>query len=213
MRESGLRASERSESGRVSGGTSFAPTHEGGGQYMSHLMRRGRKFTLPLAGAALVAVIVAAGAFAAIDRQGKVRGGHADQGRGSVRLSGRVRRRSTGRTWPVSSPRCRSTPAAKPVNVNDPRKGWTGGSIGGHPLKLVGIGCSNDRRRHGHQGDQAAHGAARCRRDDRAAVGRRVDRGRQLREAAPDEDVRRRLLGGAGHDPEGASAELLPLPR
>ena len=28
---------------------------------------------------------------------------------------------------------------------NDPRKGWTGGSIGGHPLKLVGIGCSNDK--------------------------------------------------------------------
>jgi len=32
---------------------------------MSDLMRRGRKFTLPLAAAALVAVIVAAGAFAA----------------------------------------------------------------------------------------------------------------------------------------------------
>jgi len=34
---------------------------------------------------------------------------------------------------------------AKPVNRNDPRKGWTGGSIGGHPVKLVGIGCSNDK--------------------------------------------------------------------
>jgi branched-chain amino acid transport system substrate-binding protein len=34
---------------------------------------------------------------------------------------------------------------AKPKNVNKPRDGWTGGSIGGHPLKLVGIGCSNDR--------------------------------------------------------------------
>jgi branched-chain amino acid transport system substrate-binding protein len=34
---------------------------------------------------------------------------------------------------------------AKPVNANDPRKGWKGGSIGGHPLKLVGIGCSNDK--------------------------------------------------------------------
>jgi branched-chain amino acid transport system substrate-binding protein len=33
---------------------------------------------------------------------------------------------------------------AKPVNPNDPRKGWTGGSIGGHPVKLVGVGCSND---------------------------------------------------------------------
>jgi branched-chain amino acid transport system substrate-binding protein len=34
---------------------------------------------------------------------------------------------------------------AKPVNKNDPRKGWTGGQINGHPLKLVGIGCSNDK--------------------------------------------------------------------
>lgn len=34
---------------------------------------------------------------------------------------------------------------AKPVNPNDPRKGWTGGSIGGHPIKLVGVGCSNDK--------------------------------------------------------------------
>jgi branched-chain amino acid transport system substrate-binding protein len=34
---------------------------------------------------------------------------------------------------------------AKPVNPNDPRKGWTGGQINGHPIKLVGIGCSNDK--------------------------------------------------------------------
>src|SRR5256714_10857450 len=34
---------------------------------------------------------------------------------------------------------------AKPVDPNNPRKGWKGGSIGGHPLKLVGVGCSNDR--------------------------------------------------------------------
>jgi branched-chain amino acid transport system substrate-binding protein len=34
---------------------------------------------------------------------------------------------------------------AKPVNPNKPRSGWTGGSIGGHPLKLVGVGCGNDR--------------------------------------------------------------------
>ena len=33
---------------------------------------------------------------------------------------------------------------AKPVDPNNPRKGWTGGQIGGHPLQLVGIGCSND---------------------------------------------------------------------
>ena len=34
---------------------------------------------------------------------------------------------------------------AKPANPNKPRTGWTGGSIGGHPLKLVGVGCSNDK--------------------------------------------------------------------
>src|SRR4051795_10055910 len=34
---------------------------------------------------------------------------------------------------------------AKAKNKNKPRDGWTGGSINGHPLKLVGIGCSNDR--------------------------------------------------------------------
>jgi branched-chain amino acid transport system substrate-binding protein len=34
---------------------------------------------------------------------------------------------------------------AKPTNANKPRDGWTGGSIGGHPLKLVGVGCSNDK--------------------------------------------------------------------
>jgi branched-chain amino acid transport system substrate-binding protein len=33
---------------------------------------------------------------------------------------------------------------AKPKNPNKPRDGWTGGAIGEHPLKLVGIGCSDD---------------------------------------------------------------------
>jgi branched-chain amino acid transport system substrate-binding protein len=30
-------------------------------------------------------------------------------------------------------------------NPNKPRDGWVGASINGHPLKLVGIGCSNDQ--------------------------------------------------------------------
>ncbi len=33
---------------------------------------------------------------------------------------------------------------ARPKNKNKPSDGWVGGSIGGHPLKLVGIGCAND---------------------------------------------------------------------
>ena len=32
----------------------------------------------------------------------------------------------------------------KAVNPNKPRAGWTGASINGHPLQLVGVGCSND---------------------------------------------------------------------
>jgi branched-chain amino acid transport system substrate-binding protein len=34
---------------------------------------------------------------------------------------------------------------AKAKNPSKPRDGWTGGQINGHPLKLVGVGCSNDR--------------------------------------------------------------------
>src|SRR3954453_578020 len=34
---------------------------------------------------------------------------------------------------------------AKAKNPNKPRDGWVGGSVNGHPLKLVGVGCSNDR--------------------------------------------------------------------
>ena len=68
--------------------------------------------------------------------------------------------RSTGRTWPASSPAMSEYAGGEAGQPNDPRKGWTGGSISGHPLKLVGIGCSQRPRGHGDQGDQAAHGAA-----------------------------------------------------
>jgi branched-chain amino acid transport system substrate-binding protein len=34
---------------------------------------------------------------------------------------------------------------ARPKDPNLPRAGWTGGAIGNHPLKLVGVGCSDDR--------------------------------------------------------------------
>src|SRR5262245_19709397 len=33
---------------------------------------------------------------------------------------------------------------ARPKNPNKPSAGMTGGSIGGHPLQIVGFGCSND---------------------------------------------------------------------
>ena len=34
---------------------------------------------------------------------------------------------------------------AKPKNPNKPKDGFTGGAIGNHPLKLVGVGCGNDQ--------------------------------------------------------------------
>jgi branched-chain amino acid transport system substrate-binding protein len=34
---------------------------------------------------------------------------------------------------------------AKAVDPNNPRKGWTGGQINGHPLKMVGVGCGNSK--------------------------------------------------------------------
>ena len=34
---------------------------------------------------------------------------------------------------------------AKPKNPNLPRAGFTGASVAGHPITLVGVGCSNDR--------------------------------------------------------------------
>ena len=33
---------------------------------------------------------------------------------------------------------------ARPKNKNKPSDGWVGGSIGGHPLNIVGIGCANE---------------------------------------------------------------------
>jgi branched-chain amino acid transport system substrate-binding protein len=34
---------------------------------------------------------------------------------------------------------------AKPKNPNNPSAGMVGGSIGGHPIQIVGFGCGNDR--------------------------------------------------------------------
>ena len=72
------------------------------------------------------------------------------------------------------------------------------------------------RERHGrlgYQGDHAAHRPARCRHDDRAALGRRVRCRGQLRQAAPDEDVREQHGRRVGHHGRREGAELLPLQR
>ena len=44
---------------------------------------------------------------------------------------------------------------AKPKNPNKPRDGFTGGAIGDHPLKLVGVGCGDDTSDTGDQGSRA----------------------------------------------------------
>ena len=103
---------------------------------MSRLWGRGWKLALPILGVALVAAMAAASTFAASATPIKVAVLSDCEGAFGAfdgqDLAGVVSAMS-------------EYAGAKPVNPNDPRKGWTGGSIGGHPVKLVGIGCSNDR--------------------------------------------------------------------
>jgi branched-chain amino acid transport system substrate-binding protein len=108
-------------------------------------MRRGRKLALPLAGAAVIAVVVAAGALAATtSTSGKVAAGTPIKVAVLSDCQGAFGA-FDGQDLAGVVAAMSEYAGAKPVNPNDPRKGWTGGSIGGHPLKLVGIGCSNDR--------------------------------------------------------------------
>ena len=102
---------------------------------------------------------------------------------------------------------------AKAKNKNKPRDGWTGGSINGHPLKLVGVGCSNDRA------DTAIKETKRLMEqlgadiligplsgDESIAVA-------NYAKQHPNEDVRGRFRRRAGHDAEGPGPELLPVQR
>ena len=102
---------------------------------------------------------------------------------------------------------------AKPKDPNDPRKGITGGSIAGHPIKIVAVGCGSDNA------DLAIKETRRIMEQNKADVmigplsGDESVAIAQLRQAAPDADLRRRLGRRAGHHAEGAGAELLPLQR
>src|SRR4029077_16596510 len=103
---------------------------------MSRLWGRGWKLALPILGVGLVAAMAAASTFAASATPIKVAVLSDCEGAFGAfdgqDLAGVVSAMS-------------EDAGAKPVKPNDPRKGWTGGSIGGHPVNLVGIGCSNDR--------------------------------------------------------------------
>ncbi len=102
---------------------------------------------------------------------------------------------------------------AKAKNPNKPRDGWTGGQINGHPLKLVGVGCSNDRA------DTAIKETKRLMEqlgadimigplsgDESIAV---ANYAKQHPTKTFVDGVGRRT----GHDAEGAGEELLPLQR
>ena len=70
--------------------------------------------------------------------------------------------RSTPRTWPASSPRCRSSRAPSRRTRTSRAQAGPGASITGHPLKLVGVGCGNDNADKAIKETQAPHGAARA---------------------------------------------------
>ena len=140
-------------------------------------------------------------------------GRDADQDRGPVRLPGRVRRRSTTRTSRASSPRCRSTPA------RSRRTRTSRATAGSAARSAVTRSSSSASAARTTRADKAIKETKRLMEQlerghhDRPALRRRGDRGRELREGASDEDVRQRHRGRAGHDAEGAGAELLPLQR
>ena len=137
---------------------------------------------------------------------------HADQGRRPVGLPGRLRLvRQPGPGGVVAA--FSQFAGAKPKNPNKPRDGMTGGAIGDHPIKIVGIGCSDDRA------DTAIKETRRLMEQLGADVmigplsGDESIAVANYAKQHPDQDVRRRLRGRAGHDAQGAGPELLPLQR
>ena len=91
--------------------------------------------------------------------------------------------------------------------------GLDGAKVAGKDIEIVGYGCADDTA------DKAIEETRRLVEQEdaddphRPAVGRRGHRGRQLRaRSTRTSHVHQRHLGRAGHDAEGAGAELLPLP-
>ena len=152
-------------------------------------------------------------------RRGRARRGAAQpperrgaaQARDPVGLPGRVRRVLRA-TSAARRRRSRSSPARSP-STRRSRAGMDGRLDRRAPIKIVGYGCSNDTAAKAITETKRLMEQLRCRHHDRPAVGRRGDRRRELREGASHEDVPQRHLGRAGHDAQGAGAELLPLQR
>ncbi len=76
-------------------------------------------------------------------RSRKDRGCHADQDRHPLRLPGRIRAQYEADIGGAIAGLSQFA-GAKPKNPNKPSDGMVGGSVAGHPLEIVGFGCSND---------------------------------------------------------------------
>src|SRR6266550_576922 len=116
----------------------------GGGHHMTYVRKKGRRFWLP-AGLSILATALAATMWVTVaagrsststastikiailsDCQGAFASNYEQDIGGAITALAQYA-------------------GVKPKNPNKPSAGWTGGKIGGHPLKLVGIGCSNDK--------------------------------------------------------------------
>ena len=128
--------------------------------------------------------------------------------------SARVRSaRSTRRTRQACTPPCRSTRARSPRIRTILARASRAARSRGHPIKIVAVGCGSD------QADLAIKETRRIIEQNKADVmigplsGDESVAIAKYAKAAPDEDLRRRLGRRAGHDPQGACTELLPLQR
>src|SRR6267142_2451142 len=116
----------------------------GGGHHMTYVRKKGRRFWLP-AGLSILAAALAATMWVTVaagrsskstastikiailsDCQGAFASNYEQDIGGAISALAQYA-------------------GVKPKNPSKPSAGWTGGQINGHPLKLVGIGCSNDK--------------------------------------------------------------------
>ena len=115
-------------------------TSHKGGHYMTYVKRRGRRLWLTASLAvAVVAIAAAITATAAIGKSTATPIKFAIMSDCGGAFAANYEQDIGGAITAVSQ-----FGGAKPNNQNKPSAGWHGGSIGGHPLKLVGIGCAND---------------------------------------------------------------------
>jgi branched-chain amino acid transport system substrate-binding protein len=107
---------------------------------MGSLLRGKWKLMLPLAGAALTvaAVTSVASASSSAKSATTIRIGVMSECKGAF---GSFDAQNQAGVYAALS----QYAGAKPKDPNDPRKGITGGSIAGHPIKIVAVGCGSDQ--------------------------------------------------------------------